>query len=288
MNGQRKVAIITGANGSMGSEEVRAVAKAGYEVVMACRNLDKARPTYEALQKELGTPLSLLHLDLASFEVIKAFANEIKSRYQHIDLLLNNAGALCHFPKETAEHIEYTVGVNYLGHYLNTHLLLPLMGEGSRIVNMVSLTYKYAHIPDNIFVPRSKKDFNRFTVYGNSKLAFFYFTMDAAEKWKARGITVNCADPGIVSTNIIRQGNRIIDKLCDIFYRPLIKTPAQGADTMLYLALAEETKNLNGVCYRDRKPIKTSEKLLNHPQREKLREMTQNLLKQHGFEFQET
>ncbi|MCQ2285380.1 MAG: SDR family NAD(P)-dependent oxidoreductase [Bacteroidales bacterium] len=273
-----KLAIITGANGSMGQEEVRAVSKAGFQVIMACRELDKARPTYEKLKSELSNPIELMHLDLASYKIIKQFVDEVKSQYEHIDLLLNNAGTLCHFPQQTEDGIEYTTGVNYLGHYILTNMLLPLMGEGTRVVNMVSCTYHIGEIDEKIFQPLTDKDFNRFTPYSNSKKALFYFTIDAAEAWKEKGIRVNCADPGIVSTNIIRMGNKVVDKLCDIFYRPLIKTPAKGASTMLHLALSDETKEVTGQCFRERKQTKLSEKVVNSPQRELLRKLTAEVL----------
>ena len=280
-----KLAIITGASGGMGQEEVRSVSKAGYEIIMACHVMEKALPVYEKLKAELGTPITLMHLDLASFEAIRKFVEEVKAKYNHIDLLLNNAGTLCHSPQQTAENIERTVGVNYLGHYLLTNALLPLMGDGTRIVNMVSLTYKYGKITENLFNPVAPKDFNRFTVYSDSKLAFFYFTLDAAEAWRARGIHVNCADPGIVSTNIIRMDNKVVDTLCDIFFRPLIKTPAQGAATMLYLALSDKTEDLSGECFKNCKKTKPKTSIVNNPQRELLRKMTKGLLEKHHVDW---
>ena len=276
-----KLAIITGASGCMGQEEVRSVAKAGYEVIMACHTMEKARPTYEKLKNELGTPITLMHLDLASFDNIKKFAEEVKNKYSRLDLLLNNAGTLCHEPMTTADNIERTVGVNYLGHYLLTKLLLPIMGSGTRIVNMVSLTYKYGKIDKDLFKPVDNKHFNRFTVYSNSKLALFYFTLDAAEELADRGITVNCADPGIVSTDIIRMGNKVIDTLCDIFFRPIIKTPVQGASTMLHLALSNDTATLTGKLFKNRKLTKPRASVVNSPQRELTRKLTEELMQKY-------
>lgn len=276
---QNKVAIITGANGGMGQEHTKAVAAAGYTVVMACKDLQTATPVWEKLKAETGAPLELLQLDLANFDSIATFVKNFKERHAHVDLLLNNAGTLCHFAQQTDNGLERTVGVNYVGHYLLTNLLLPLMPRGTRIVNMVSLTYRFGKITDEIFQPVDNQHFNRFTVYSNSKLAFLFFTLDAAAAWHDRGITVNCADPGIVSTKIIRMGKPVIDKLCDIFYRPLIKTPAQGAATMLHLALAKETETTTGQCFANKKPVKISDKILNDPRRAWLKTKTDELLK---------
>lgn len=272
-----QVAIITGANGGMGREITKKVASAGYITIMACRSIKTATPVYEEIKKEVKGDIRLMELDLASFISIKNFIAEIKEKYTHIDLLLNNAGVLCHTPQVTEENIEKTVGVNYLGHYILSHQLLPLMRQGTRIVNMVSLTYKYGKIDENLFKP-VESDFKRFTIYSNSKLAFFYFTMNAAEAWKEKGITVNCADPGIVSTKMIRMGIKIIDDLCDIFFRPLIKSPSQGARTLLHLALSEDTKELTGQYFLNKKRAKVPSKILRHPQRHLLESMTQQLL----------
>ena len=273
-----KIAIITGADGGMGQEHVKAVALAGYEVVMACRNPQKAWPVCkELIAKTQGAKIQVLKLDLSSFSSIYSFVDEIKKQYNHLDLLLNNAGTLLHQPEATEDGIEKTVGVNYLGHYVLTHQLLTLMPAGSRIVNMVSLTIRYGKIDHDIFTPVDRKHFNRFTTYSDSKLALLYFTLDLAEELKERGITVNCADPGIVSTNIIRQGNIVVDKLCDWLFRPIIYKPAKGASTMLYLAL---TPNLTvtGKCYARRKPVRLKKKMIENPYRRPLHEKTEAVI----------
>ena len=282
---EQKLAIITGANGGMGATLVRDVANAGYHVVMACRDLNKATPVYEQLKKDHPDQIQLMQVDLASFESIKKFVGEVQAQYQHLDLLLNNAGTLCHKAEETAEHYEKTVGVNYLGHYVLSHLLLPMMGKGTRIVNMVSLTVRYGHLKPTLFQPVSQKDFDRFVTYSDSKKAFFYFTMDAAEKWAERGITVNCAYPGIVSTNIIRMDNKVVDTLCDLFFRPIIKTPTKGASTMLMLALDPALEGKTGGLYVNKKLKKVKSKVLNSPERAMLRELTQEITRKHGFNF---
>lgn len=273
----KKVAIITGADGGMGQEHTKAVAEAGYEVVMACRDLSRATKICQELTDKYNYAICVFKLDLASFRAIHDFVDNIKNQYSHIDLLLNNAGVLCHSPEVTADGIENTVGVNYLGHYYLTNQLMPLMPAGARIVNMVSLTYRYGKITDSMFNPLDEKHFNRFSTYSNSKLALLYFTLDAAERWNDLGITVNCADPGIVSTNIIRMGNVVIDKLCDWFFRPIIRKPRKGAETMLYLALSPDL-TVTGGCFASKKQISLSSKLTESPQRQQLKKQTDILV----------
>ena len=167
---------------------------------------------------------------------------------------MNNAGTMETGLHITEDGLERTVSVNYVGPYLLTRLLLPLMGEGTRIVNMVSCTYAIGKLDFPHFFLRGRKgSYWRITIYSNTKLALLLFTIELAERLRARGITVNAADPGIVSTNIIRM-DQWFDPLTDIFFRPFIRTPLQGAATAIGLLLDAEvegrtaTFNLNNHC----------------------------------------
>ena len=273
-----KVVIITGADGGMGQEHVRATVKAGYEVIMGCHPPEKGQAVRDRLAAETGGSISMIPLDLASFNSIYAFVEEVKHRFGHVDLLLNKAGVLLHKAGQTEQGIEKTVGVNYLGHYLLTRQLLPLIPAGSRIVNMVSLTIRYGKIDHDIFTPVDEKHFNRFRTYSDSKLALLYFTLDLADELKDKGILVNCADPGIVSTNIIRQGNVVVDKLCDWFFRPIIYQPAKGASTMLHLALTPDL-NVTGKCYANKKEVKLKRSMIDNPYRKQLHDKTEELIR---------
>ena len=139
---EKKLAVITGADGGMGTEITRAVARAGYRVVMACYSSQKAEKCRNLLVEETGnTDIEVCQIDLASLDSVAAFANKLLQHREPLALLMNNAGTM-----ETGRHItddglERTVSVNYVGHYLLTRKLLPLMETGSRIVNMVSCTY---------------------------------------------------------------------------------------------------------------------------------------------------
>jgi NAD(P)-dependent dehydrogenase (short-subunit alcohol dehydrogenase family) len=276
-----KTAIITGANGGIGQQLSQALANAEYTIIMACKNKAESESICSQIKKKTNcNSIEVMELDLASFVSIRQFVEEFQSKYGRLDVLLNNAGVLCHSPKKTKEHVEYTIGVNYLGSYILTELLHPMMNKGAKIINTVSLMLRYGKInPD--FFQFDPSHFNRFTQYSNSKLALYYATLDWAEKWEKENITVNCVDPGIVSTNIIRMGNKFIDKLCDIFYRPLIRTPKQGADTIIYLLTNKEIEPITGQVFKSRKIKKIPYELLNNQQRELLRTQTQEFLTQH-------
>ena len=132
----------------------------------------------------------------------------------------------------TEDGLERTVSVNYVGPYLLTRKLLPLMGEGSRIVNMVSCTYAIGHLDFPDFFLRGKKGgFWRIPIYSNTKLALTLFTIDLASRVKHKDIVVNAADPGIVSTNIITM-HMWFDPLTDILFSLHSVTPRKGAATL--------------------------------------------------------
>lgn len=278
------LALVTGADGGMGSIHTRTLAQAGYDVIMACYDIKVAQETYERIQKDVQTNIYLMQVDLGDLHDIVRFADEIKKQFSSLQILLNNAGVLCHKATNSVNGIEYTAAVNYLGHYTLTNALLPIMGQGTRVVSMVSIAYALGNIKEDFLSATNDKKFNRFTTYGNSKLALYYFMLDAAEAWKERGICINVADPDIVSTGIIRQGNIVVDKLCDWFFRPIINTPEEGAATMLAAALNPEFEGVTG-CYFKKKKVKKHKKRFfnNIKQRELVRTLSQNVLQQNGI-----
>lgn len=275
---RQKVAIITGADGGMGRIITERIARENYKVIMACRNMPKAQAIAENIRKKNGGDIVVYPLDLASFQSIDHFIASVKRDFSSFDLLLNNAGMLPHQPDVTEDGIEITAGTNYLGHYKLTTSLIPYINKGGRIVNMASLSYKWFNVKDHFFEPVDKKHFHRFVHYSASKRALVFFTLDFAEKLKEQGITINCADPGIVDTNIIQMGIKVIDKMCDWLFRPIIYSPEKGAETMIYLALSPEVADETGGYFAHKKKKKIPNSIRNSPQRAKLREMTEKVL----------
>lgn len=277
-----KLAIITGAGTGMGFEEAKAVAGKGFHTIMACHHPEAAEERRQAIVKATGNEhVEVVGIDLADLSSVRRFADQIKARFQHLDLLMNNAGTLETILHITQDNMERTVQVNYVGPYLLTRLLLPLMGEGSRIVNMVSLTYRVGSLDFPDFFQRGRKgSFWRIPIYSNSKLALTLFTFDLAERLRDKGITVNAADPGIVSTDIIRMHN-FIDPLTDIFFRPFIRTPRQGADTAIRLLLDEDKATQTGTFNRSGRIIDVGDKFVHHKQMHELWEKTDAIVRKY-------
>lgn len=276
---EQKLAIITGADGGMGMEITRAVASAGYKIIMACRAPQLAEPKRQSLMQETGnTALEIVSLDLSSLSSVASFANILLQRGEAITLLMNNAGTMETARTITEDGLERTVSVNYVGPYLLTRKLLPLMGEGSRIVNMVSCTYAIGKLDFPDFFLRGKKGaFWRIPIYSNTKLALTLFTIALAERVKEKGIVVNAADPGIVSTKIITM-HMWFDPLTDVFFRPFIRTPRQGAATAVSLLLNEEAGQRTGTLNVSCHPKVLSEKYTHHVQMKELWDKTEEIV----------
>ena len=274
----KKTAVITGADGGMGSEITKAVAMAGYHVIMVCYTSFKGEEKRSRIILDTGNEdIEVVQADLSSMESVLDAVDKIKDKTPSVELLMNNAGTMCTHYVRTEDGVEHTVAVNYLAPYLLTRRLLPIMHEGSRIVNMISCTYAIGKIGPHFFTKGREGSFFRIPIYSNTKLALWLFTRELSELVKGRGITVNAADPGIVSTNIIRM-DEWFDPLTDIFFRPFIRTPRQGAETAIRLLLDEQFGNLTGRMFASSKEKKVSEKYMHHPQTKELWKMTEQNL----------
>lgn len=223
--------IVTGASGGIGRNICELLADREYGVIMACRDMKKASPIFEDIKYITSNKdMRLMELDLASFTSIEHFVNEIKERGYNIRALINNAGTLAHSFKITEDGYEQDWGINYMGTYLLTRLLLPLIknSEGvTKIINTVSVTAKIGKIDENCF--SCQREFKRFKNYGTSKLALMMFTQSLYEHFKGDdSVVINAYDPGVVYTDMIKM-HPLIDPLTSIFLCPFLKSPLRAA-----------------------------------------------------------
>lgn len=275
----KKTIIITGADGGMGTEISRAAALEGHHVIMLCRTRKGGEERKEQLIKETGnTSLEVCPIELSSMKEVADTADKLLADNPSIDLLMNNAGTMSPRFTQTEDGFELTTAVNYLAPYLLTRKLLPNMHAGSRIVSMVSCTYRTGHIGPHFFTNgRESASYWRIPVYSNTKLALWLFTRELSERLSRQHISVNAADPGIVSTGIIHM-DLWFDPLTDLLFRPCIRTPRQGADTAIRLLLDESLEGVSGEMFASGKPRKLKERYLHHPQAASLWEKTEKAL----------
>jgi len=241
--------IVTGANGGMGRAIAKALARTGRPVVMACRDVERARPVWKTVVQESGNPrIELLSLDLASFRSIQTFVRELGNR--PIGCLINNAGVMRKDFSLTRDGLETTIGVNYVGTWMLTRLLLPALmrNRGGRVINTVSCTYRLGCVDESFFTSQATM-YRRFKTYAASKLALLLFTLELADRLQGLPIGVNAVDPGVVNTGMITM-NQWFDPLADLFFRPFIQSPEQGAATAIWLATASEIATCSGKLFR--------------------------------------
>lgn len=252
-------AIVTGANSGMGKATVAALADMGYEVIMLCRDSVRGTAAYEDLKSEnTERDIRLMLCDLGNYSSIRKFVEEFTKEYQNLDLLVNNAGFISLDRQLTDEGVERQFGINHLGHFLLTHLLLPYIKNGSRIVVVASGGHKAGKIYfDDINLT---KGFNVIKAYGQSKLANVLFTRDMAERLKARNITVNCCHPGAVATNMGVSRETGFGKTITGILKPFFQTPAEGARTAIFLATDESVKDVTGEYFYRCKIAKSSKR----------------------------
>jgi len=273
-----KIAIITGANGGMGIEITKAVALAGYKTIMACRPTQKAKDRFLTVKKETNGDIELLPIELEYPDSVHIFAEKVKKDFGTVDLLINNAGVLYPKKKDVDGKWDYTTMVNYFGHYLLTKKLLPIFNDNGKIINVISLTYRFGSIYSEMFQCGRNSWVQQVRNYSNAKLALLYFSLDLSEQLKERNITVNCSDPGIVGTKIIAMNNNFFDKICDIFARPFMKSPQNGAKTAIHLALNENMEKFTGGYFRNEKQTPVIKRFMQNNYAKLLKIYTEQLL----------
>ena len=232
MNGR---IIVTGATGSMGSAAVEALAKQGIPVLMACRNLKKAEAVRDRIHDRVPqADLEIRALDLASQASVRRFAEGVENG--SVSAIFNNAGVISKVYSITEDGFENTFAVNYFGPWLLTRLLLPKLPEDAHIVNMVSLTCRFAKIDPATFQP-SREKFRQLDTYACAKRALLSFTMELSRRHPS--LIVNLADPGIVASDMIDLGHGY-DPLADVLFKPFCKTPKAGVQPALRALASRE------------------------------------------------
>jgi NAD(P)-dependent dehydrogenase (short-subunit alcohol dehydrogenase family) len=257
-NMQGKVCLITGATNGIGKATAQALANMGATVVVVGRSPEKTRAVVEEIKKASGNEAVKMALaDLSSQEDVRELADTFQQKYDRLDVLVNNAGAVFMQRQQTVDGIEMTWGLNHLSYFLLTNLLLDLL-KGSapaRIVNVSSDAHQAGHIDfDDI---ENKKSYSGFSVYGQSKLANILFTYELARRLGNSGVTVNAMHPGFVGTGFARN-NGFFANLAMTLLSPVTRSPEKGAETVIYLASSPEVEGVTGKYFYDKRPKATT------------------------------
>ncbi|XP_028289197.1 retinol dehydrogenase 12, like [Parambassis ranga] len=253
-----KTVVITGANTGIGKEAAIDLAKRGAKIIIACRDMEKAQAAVKEITESSGSStVSCMKLDLSDSKSIREFAEAINRDEAKLNILINNAGVMvCPYGK-TADGFEMQIGVNHMGHFLLTYLLLDLIKRSApaRIITVSSMAHAWGSI--NLEDINSEKSYDKSKAYSQSKLANVLFTRSLAKRLEGTGVTTYSLHPGVVQTDLWRHLNgpqQFVMKLVS----PFTKNSVQGAQTTIYCAVEPSLEKESGGYYSDCAPANCS------------------------------
>jgi NAD(P)-dependent dehydrogenase (short-subunit alcohol dehydrogenase family) len=240
-----RVAVVTGANGGLGLATARALAAAGAEVVIAARNQERAAEAMERIQAAVpAASLAIVKLDLGSLDSVKAAAEEVLASHEAIDLLVNNAGVMGIPQSRTTDGFEMQFGVDHLGHFALTALLLPalLKAPAARLVTVTSTAHHMGRAvdPEN---PNLDGRYGPWRAYGQAKLANFHFGLGLDRLFRDAGAPAASliAHPGLSNTelqavSVEETGGGLSQRFFLMLARTVGMSPGEGALSQLRAA----------------------------------------------------
>ena len=263
----QKIIFITGSSDGIGKQAALELAEKGNKVILHGRSEERVIEAAKEIERKIkNADLDYFIFDLASQNEIKEGAEKIKSKYEKLDILINNAGTYSKERRLTEDGIEYTFAVNHLAPFLLTHELFKLLekSDSARIINVSSMAHQSASFDfENL---QGEKSYGGYTAYALSKLGNLFFTYELAEKLSGTNITVNALHPGVISTKLLYEsfggGGAKVEK---------------GSETIVYLAITDEVKNINGRYFVSKSETSSSSLSNDKIKREKFWEISKEL-----------
>ena len=282
-----KICIVTGSNSGIGKETTLGLANMGATVVMVVRDQRRGENAQREIMRQTGNnSVDLMMCDLSSMNSIQHFVKEFKRKYDRLDVLVNNAGALFNKREVTPEGFERTFAVNYLGPFLLVHELIDLLKKSapSRIINVSSGLAKNGRVDlddlqsEKNYVGTKPYSSRRAPVYSNTKLMLMMFTYELARRLKGSGVTANVLMPGFVATNLGKNSGNLSSSIMFKMVRPMQINARKGAETSIYLASSDEVKDVSGKCFAKKKEVLTCSASYDEDLQKKLWSKTESIL----------
>lgn len=256
MDGQ--ICLVTGATSGVGRVTAQALAQQGATVVVGARHPERAAHTVDRIKQVTGnTAVDWLLADLSVQAQVQQLAAEVQRRFSHLDLLINNAGAIYNTRHLSADGIEMTLALNHLGYFLLTHLLLDVLkaSPASRIVNVASNAHQRGRIDfDDI---QGEQRYSGWRAYCQSKLANIMFTYELARRLVDASVTVNALHPGFVATGFGLNNRGWFSSFMKVAQLAAL-SPAEGAETIIYLATSPKVATVSGQYFVKKRAVKSS------------------------------
>ena len=254
-----KICLITGGSDGIGYAASRELARMDARVVIVGRNSAKTEAAVQQIVADTDNPaVEYLLADLSSQRDVRRVAAEAIELVPHLDVLLNNAGAIFLSDRRSAEGIEMTFALNHLSYFLLTGLLLEHLRKAprARIINVSSRAHESPgkFRLEDLPKPSSNRGY---PAYKHSKLCNILFTYELARRLEGENITVNALHPGLVRTNIARN-NGLLGRVVNFFIGVRGITPDKGAETPVYLAVSPEVESVSGKFFVDCRSVPSS------------------------------
>ncbi len=246
MRGQ--VCLVTGATDGVGEVTARELARMGATVIGVGRAPEKVERVPQDIKQATGSDsVEFWRYDLSSQADIRALADEFRRRYDRLDVLVNNAGALFKLRRETVDGLEMTFALNHLAYFLLTNLLLDTL-KTSTPARIVSVASSMQHRPDFDDL-QMRQGYDGWDAYGCSKYMNVLFTAELARRLQGTNVTANTLNPGYTATNFHRAAGLNMQGHL---------TPEEGAQTQLYLATSPEVAHVSGQYFDNKRPARSA------------------------------
>ena len=244
-----KVVVVTGATQGIGLETARAMARMGARVVITARDQGKADRAIVDLKSSTGNDrVESVLVDFASMDSMKKGAADVHGRVGHVDVLVNNAGAIFTERQESKDGLELTFATNHIGYFLWTQLHLDLLQKApaARVVSVSSDAHKAARNGVAFDDLERRRGYSGFGVYGESKLMNILFTRELARRLAATSITANCLHPGVIASGFGTNNGGLLGFATRHLSPFFLTTPEKGAATSIHLASSPDVDGITG------------------------------------------
>jgi NAD(P)-dependent dehydrogenase (short-subunit alcohol dehydrogenase family) len=274
-----KTVLVTGGTGGIGRATAEGLARLGARVGIVGRHLPRVRSVAADIAATCGNAaVDAYAADMSSLAEVRRLSGEVLTAYPRLDVLVNNVGGFWATRHVTVDGLEHTFAVNHLAPFLLTALLLDGLrsGASARVVTVSSGAHTQGRIDfDDLQAERS---YSGSRAYSQSKLANVMFTYELARRLEGSGVTANVLHPGVVRTAFGAEDPPLWHRWVLPLVRPLLKTPARGADTSIYLASSTKVEEVTGRYFVNRKPVRSSRNSYDAPAAARLWRISEHLV----------
>jgi NAD(P)-dependent dehydrogenase (short-subunit alcohol dehydrogenase family) len=259
-----KVLLVTGATEGIGKAACFEFARRGATLAIVGRTPEKTARVAGELEIERGrtagdvdagaNEVTPIVADLSKIADVRMAAETFRAKFDRLDVLVNNAGAVFLTNDKSADGLEMTFALNHLGYFLLTTLVLDLLKKtpGARVVSTSSGAHRMGRF-DIDDLARRESGASGFPVYGDSKLANILFTRELARRLEGSGVVANCFHPGFVESGFGKNNAGFMASMTALGASIFGRTPEKGAETLVWLATAPEAARFNGEYFQDKK-----------------------------------